>query len=78
LQLIQTDRKYKDDIKSLASEVLDLSACLADIRDHARLQLLQDKVVNTLQTINDAAVFMKEYLDLNAVGRLFYHGTRFA
>jgi hypothetical protein len=58
----------------LASEILDLSSCLADIRDHARLQLLQDKVIGTLQTINDAAVFMKGYLDLNVVGRFYFTG----
>lgn len=49
-------------------EIRDVSASLAEVRDRARLVVLQDSIISILKTITEAAELIGGFLKQNRLG----------
>ena len=61
-------KTFNEDLRDLASEMCQLLSCLAEVQDRAKLVYLKDTVIAIMKAINEAAVYIKEYIERNAIG----------
>lgn len=55
-------------MRDLGTEIRDILASLVEVRDRARLVLLQDSIISILKTITEAAELIRGFLQRNRAG----------
>jgi len=68
---LENEKTFNDDLRGLAVEMCKLLACLAEVKDQAKFDLLKDTVIDIMKAICEAAEFMKEYLERNVLGESY-------
>lgn len=65
---MKNEKTFNDDLRGLGVEMHKLLSCLVEVEDQAKLVRLKDTVVDIMKAIRQAAEFIKQYLERNALG----------
>ena len=68
--MLQNTNVFNEDLRDLGVEIHQLLSCLAEVQDRAKIIYLKDTVVAIMKAISEASVYVKEYIERNALGRL--------